>query len=289
LIYSMTGFAALAEEAPGGTLSGEVRSVNHRYLDLTFRLPEELRAIEPALREQFAARMTRGKVECRIGFQRSPAAASQLLINQALLDQLAAVNARVRERLPEAAGLSVGDVLRWPGMLEADALPIEALRDATLALLDRVLAEFAQSRAREGEKLKALLLERVQRMEALTARVRPKIPQLVQAYQERLGTRLREAAATELDEDRLRQELVLFSARIDVEEELARLTTHLGEARRILDQGGAVGKRLDFLMQELNRESNTLASKSVDIDVSQASMELKVLIEQMREQVQNIE
>jgi uncharacterized protein (TIGR00255 family) len=151
-----------------------------------------------------------------------------------------------------------------------------------------VLREFAQSRAREGEKLKALLLERVERMEALAARVKPKIPQLVQAYQERLATRLRDAAA-EMDEDRLRQELVLFSARVDVEEELSRLVTHLAEARRILQQGGAVGKRLDFLMQELNRESNTLASKSVDIDVSQASVELKVLIEQMREQVQNIE
>jgi uncharacterized protein (TIGR00255 family) len=288
LIYSMTGFAALTEELALGTLSAEIRSVNHRYLDLTFRLPDELRAFEPALREQFAARMTRGKVECRIGFQKNPAAGMSLQIHPALLDQLAELDLRVRERLPGAAPLCVNDVLRWPGMLSADALPLEELRERTQALLERTLEDFAQSRAREGEKLKAVLLERVERMEALTARVKPKMPQVVQAYQERLAARLRDAAA-EMDEDRLRQELVLFAARVDVEEELARLSTHLTEARRILEQGGAVGKRLDFLMQELNRESNTLASKSVDIDVSQASMELKVLIEQMREQVQNIE
>jgi uncharacterized protein (TIGR00255 family) len=288
LIYSMTGFAALTEELPLGTLSAEIRSVNHRYLDLTFRLPDELRAFEPALREQFAARMTRGKVECRIGFQKNPTVGLSLQINDALLEQLADLDLRVRERLPGAPPLSVNDVLRWPGMLGAEALPLEELRERTQGLLERVLEEFAQSRAREGEKLKALLLDRVEQMEVLTARVKPRIPQLVQAYQERLATRLRDAAA-EMDEDRLRQELVLFSARTDVEEELARLTTHLGEARRVLKQGGAVGKRLDFLMQELNRESNTLGSKSVDVEVSQTSMDLKVLVEQMREQVQNIE
>jgi uncharacterized protein (TIGR00255 family) len=288
MIYSMTGFAALTEELPLGTLSAEVRSVNHRYLDLTFRLPDELRAFEPALREQFAARMTRGKVECRIGFQKNPAVGLSLQINQALLEQLADLDLRVRERLPGAPPLAVNDVLRWPGMLGAEALPLEELRERTQGLLERVLEEFAQSRAREGEKLKALLVDRVEQMETLTARVKPRIPQLVQAYQERLATRLRDAAA-EMDDDRLRQELVLFSARVDVEEELSRLVTHLGEARRILKQGGAVGKRLDFLMQELNRESNTLGSKSVDVEVSQASMDLKVLVEQMREQVQNIE
>ena len=284
----MTGFAALSEELTLGTLSAEIRSVNHRYLDLTFRLPDELRAFEPALREQLAARMTRGKVECRIGFQKNPAAGLSLQVNAALLDQLVALDLSIRERLPGAAPLSVNDVLRWPGMLGTDALPLEELRDRVQGLLERVLQEFSQSRAREGEKLKAVLLDRVGRMEALASRIKPKIPQLVQAYQERLASRLRDAAA-EMDEDRLRQELVLFSSRVDVEEELARLVTHLAEVRRILEQGGPVGKRLDFLMQELNRESNTLGSKSVDIDVSQASVELKVLIEQMREQVQNIE
>jgi uncharacterized protein (TIGR00255 family) len=288
VIYSMTGFAALSEDVPLGTLSVEIRSVNHRYLDLSFRLPDELRAFEPALRESLAARLARGKVECRVGFQRSAANALSLGLNDALLEQLRALEQHVLSRMPSAAPLSVSDVLRWPGLQGADALPLDELKDRTQALLERALAEFSRSRAREGDKLKALLLERVTRMEDLVARVKPKIPLLVQAYQERLSARLRDATA-ELDEDRIRQELLLFAAKVDVEEELSRLATHLTEARRILEQGGAVGKRLDFLMQELNRESNTLASKSVDIDVSQASVELKVLIEQMREQVQNIE
>ena len=284
----MTGFAALSQELPAGTLSAEIRSVNHRYLDLTFRLPDELRAFDPALREQFSARLTRGKVECRIGFQKGAGGALAPELNTSLLHQLSALDLQVRELLPGAAPLSVNDVLRWPGMLATDTLPQDELREQTLALVTRVLDDFGASRAREGDKLRDMLLERVTRMEGLGAMVRPKIPMLVQAYRERLAARLRDAAA-ELDEDRVRQELVLFSAKVDVEEELSRLGTHLGEIRRVLKNGGAVGKRLDFLMQELNRESNTLASKSVDIDVSQAAVELKVLIEQMREQVQNIE
>jgi uncharacterized protein (TIGR00255 family) len=209
-------------------------------------------------------------------------------LNTALLGQLTELDRRVREQLPGGATLSVNEVLRWPGVLETDALPLEEIREHTNALLNRTVEDFTQSRAREGEKLKALLLDRVTRMEELVQQVKPKIPVLVTAYQERLASRLRDASA-DIDEDRIRQELVLFSSKVDVEEELSRLVAHLGELRRILTQGGPVGKRLDFLMQELNRESNTLGSKSVDIDVSQASVELKVLIEQMREQVQNIE
>jgi uncharacterized protein (TIGR00255 family) len=194
----------------------------------------------------------------------------------------------VRVRLPDAASLTVSDVIRWPGIVEAEAISLEQLRERTQSLLERAIAEFSASRAREGEKLKELLLERVTRLEQLVQRVKPRIPQLVAAYQERLAARLKDAVA-ELDEDRIRQELILFASKVDVEEELSRLATHLTETRRILQQGGAVGKRLDFLMQELNRESNTVGSKSVDIEVSQAAVELKVLIEQMREQVQNIE
>jgi uncharacterized protein (TIGR00255 family) len=288
VITSMTGYAALSEELALGTLSVELRSVNHRYLDLTFRLPDELRSFEPGLRELVAARITRGKVECRVGFQRSAASQMSLQLNTLLLDQLVELDRRVRGHLPGSAPLAVSDVLRWPGILEADTLPLEELKDRTQALLDRVLSEFSQSRAREGEKLQVLLLDRVGRMQELLARVKPKIPLLVSAYQERLAARLREASI-ELDEDRIRQELVLFSGKADVAEELSRLSAHLTEIRRVLSAGGAVGKRLDFLMQELNRESNTLGAKSVDIDVSQAAVELKVLIEQMREQVQNIE
>ena len=288
MIYSMTGYAAVNEELSLGTLSVEVRSVNHRYLDVQCRLPDELRSFEPGMREAVAARLSRGKVECRVGFVKNPASQVSLELNAGLLSQLVELDQRVRGRIPGAAGLSVSDIIRWPGIVEANAIPLEQLREHTQGLLERALDEFTASRAREGEKLKTMLLERVKRMEDLVERVKPRIPQLVTAYQERLAARLKDAMA-ELDEDRIRQELVMFAAKVDVEEELARLVTHLSETRRILSNGGAVGKRLDFLMQELNREANTLGSKSVDIDVSQASVELKVLIEQMREQVQNIE
>jgi uncharacterized protein (TIGR00255 family) len=288
MIYSMTGYAAVSEELPLGTLAVEVRSVNHRYLDIQFRLPDELRSFEPGMREMVAARLTRGKVECRVGLTKSNTGNVALTLNTALFDQLLELDRHVRTRLPNAASLTVSDVIRWPGIVEAEAISLEQLREQTQSLLERALKEFSASRGREGEKLKGLLLDRVTRMEALVTTVKPRIPQLVNAYQERLAARLKDAMA-ELDEDRVRQELILFAAKVDVEEELGRLTTHLGETRRILQQGGAVGKRLDFLMQELNRESNTLGSKSVDIEVSQAAVELKVLIEQMREQVQNIE
>ncbi|MBK8015419.1 MAG: YicC family protein [Betaproteobacteria bacterium] len=194
----------------------------------------------------------------------------------------------VQSKLPQASTLSVSDILRWPGMFGAETLPMEELRETTLGLLSEALAEFTASRGREGENLKQLLIERADRMDQLAKDVAPKIPQLVAAQQERFAQRMREAGVT-MDEERIRQEVVMYASRIDVDEELSRLHTHLGELRRILGKGGAVGKRLDFLVQELNREANTLGSKSVDVDVSQTSMELKVLIEQMREQVQNIE
>jgi len=292
MIYSMTGYAAMSEELSLGTLSIEIRSVNHRYLDVQFRLPDELRSFEPGMRETVAARLTRGKVECRIGFMRTPASELSLKLNADPLEQLVALDGRVRAHLPNSASLTVSDVIRWPGIVESDALPLEELRQQSQSLLERTLEDFTDSRAREGDKLRTILLERAARMQELVDKVKPRIPQIVAAYQERLGARLKDAlssAAAALDEDRVRQELVMFAAKVDVEEELARLIAHLSEARRILTNGGAVGKRLDFLMQELNREANTLGSKSVDVEVSQASVELKVLIEQMREQVQNIE
>jgi len=292
MIYSMTGYAAVSEELALGTLSVEIRSVNHRYLDVQFRLPDEFRSFEPGLRELIAARLTRGKVECRLGFQKTASSEVSLQLNGPLLDQLVELERSVRSRLPGSGCLTVSDVVRWPGMIEAEALPLEQVRERAQALMGRALEEFTAARAREGEKLKALLLEHVAQIEALVQRVKPRIPQLVATYQERLAARLKDALkdpAAALDEDRIRQELVLYASKVDVEEELSRLVAHLAETRRVLTRGGAAGKRLDFLMQELNREANTLGSKSVDIDVSQASVELKVLIEQMREQVQNIE
>lgn len=288
MIFSMTGYAAVAGELPFGGLTLELRSVNHRYLDLQFRMPDELRVLEPQLRERITGHISRGKVECRIAFNKLPATQTALQLNDGLLAQLTDLDEKVRGALPAAAPLSVSDVLRWPGMLGNDALPVDEVGALSVELLGKAVEEFTAARAREGEKLKQVLLERIACMEVIAARVVPRIPLLIAAYQEKLAAKLKEALL-DSDSDRLRQELVVFAAKIDVDEELQRLNSHLIELKRILEKGGAAGKRLDFLMQELNREANTLGSKSVDIDVTQAAMDLKVLIEQMREQIQNIE
>lgn len=284
----MTGYAAVSGELPAGSLNLELRSVNHRYLDLQFRIPDDLRMLEAALRERLTARISRGKVECRIGFNRSPAAPSLPQLNEELLLQLGQLDEKVRSALPAAAPLGVNDVLRWPGVLGSDTLAIDELQERCVQLLDRALEDFTAARAREGEKLKAVLLERIERMQAILRNIAPRIPQIIATYQEKLSGRLKEAML-DPESERLKQELAMFAAKIDIDEEMERLSAHLAELRRILDRGGAVGKRLDFLMQELNREANTLGSKSVDMEVTQSAMELKVLIEQMREQIQNIE
>lgn len=288
MIYSMTGFAALERETAAGTLLLDLRAVNHRYLEVHMRLDENLRSLEPAMREAIAARLGRGKVECRVTLAARPDAVAGGEVNAAVLDRLAQWSASVQTRFPESRALSVADILRWPGVLAAEQISSEQLAADLLATLQQCLQDLADSRAREGEKLKAIILERVVLMEAEVSKVRPLLPGLMRAYQDKLAQRLRDAMQT-VDEERIRQELALFAQKIDVDEELGRLTTHLQEVRRILGAGGAVGKRLDFLMQELNREANTLGSKSVSTETSQVSMELKVLIEQMREQIQNLE
>ena len=288
MIYSMTGYAVAGAEFASGALHVELRSVNHRYLDIQFRIPDELRPLEAGLREKTGARIGRGKVEVRIAISKSAASQSSLEIDRALLVQLARLDTQVKDALPAAQSLSVSDVLRWPGMLGDDGLVLDDLQEACAQLLDRALDDLTATRAREGEKLKNLLLERVSAMEALVGQLAPRMPQLVSSYREKLTARLRDAMVS-LDDERLKQELVLFASKIDVDEELSRLTAHFSEIRRILDKGGAAGKRLDFLMQELNREANTLGSKSADLEFSQTAMNLKVLIEQMREQIQNIE
>jgi len=287
MIYSMTGYAVAARELASAVLNLELRSVNHRYLDIQFRMPDELRVIEPTLRETLAARLNRGKVECRISYTPIPGRKG-VELEQGLLQQLVALNGRVRTAFPAARDLSVSDILRWPGILGSDALDVDELRTVCRELLAEVLDEFTTTRAREGEKLKAMLLERAAAIGTRIAEVAPRMPQVIAGFQEKLAARLKEALAN-ADDERIRQEVALFANKIDVDEELTRLATHITELRRILDQGGAVGKRLDFLMQELNREANTLGSKAADITVTQVSMELKLLIEQMREQIQNIE
>jgi uncharacterized protein (TIGR00255 family) len=288
MIYSMTGYAVAAADLPLGALNLELRSVNHRYLDIQFRIPDDLRTLEAGLREKTSGRITRGKVEVRITASKTPASQAGLKVDDKLLAQLKTLNDEVLSAMPEGTPLSVNDVLRWPGMLGNDSLQLEELQEACSRLLERALEDLNAPRAREGEKLKNVLLERIGTMETLVRDIAPRMPQLIAGYKDKLTARFREAMVN-MDDDRLKQELVLFASKIDVDEELSRLSTHFGEIRRILDKGGAVGKRLDFLMQELNREANTLGSKSVDLEVTQTSMELKVLIEQMREQIQNIE
>ncbi|WP_293766247.1 YicC/YloC family endoribonuclease [uncultured Aquitalea sp.] len=288
MILSMTGFAAVSRDFPGGMLSLEVRAVNHRYLDVQMRLPEELRVIEPQLREMVASRVTRGKLECRVGLNQLDTEASTLELNRDLLASLLAVAADVEQMAPQAKGLSVGELMRWPGVLKTNTLPPEVLQQLCLESLGTALQDFNASRGREGEKLKAILLDRVDGMETIIAGIKPRLPLILEAYMNKLSTRLQEALGN-VEDDRIKQEFALFAQKIDVDEELSRLVTHLTEVKRILKAGGQTGKRLDFLMQELNREANTLGSKSVSTETTQASVELKVLIEQMREQIQNIE
>jgi uncharacterized protein (TIGR00255 family) len=287
-IYSMTGYAVAAKELPNGALTVEIRAVNNRYLDIQFRLPEELRVVEPALREMLAAKLTRGKIECRVSLAASTTAATAPDLNVAMLQQLAALNARVLKDFPQAGSLRAADVLRWPGVLGADTMPAETLRNACRELTAVALEEFMAARAREGNKLKEAILERAAAIEQRVAEIAPRMPAAIAAFQEKLNLRLKEAMVN-TDDERIRQEVVLYAGKIDVDEELTRLKTHMAELRRILGKGGAAGKRLDFLMQELNREANTLGAKAADIEITQASMDLKLLIEQMREQIQNIE
>ena len=288
MILSMTGFAAVAAELPGVSIAVELRSVNHRYLDLSLRLPDELRAAESPLRETLAAALKRGKVECRIALNRIAQGTAALAIDTARIGHLAAAAAEVTRAVPGAAPLSVHEILRWPGVLAEPTVPPAALLQHAMALVEQALTELAAARTREGAKIAAVLEACCADIETQVARVAPRIPAIHAAFNERLATRLRDAAL-DPNEDRLKQELALFAAKIDVAEEVSRLSTHVAEVRRVLAAGGAAGKRLDFLMQELHREANTLGSKSVDTLLSQASLELKVAIEQMREQVQNLE
>lgn len=288
MIHSMTGYAVQTRELGRVALHLELRSVNSRFLDLAFRIADELRQSEPQLREALTGRLSRGKVECRFHLQGKESATAELVLNGGLLGQLKAVEAAVRAELPAAAPLSVGEILRWPGMLGDDGVGFEQIQPQIAPLLAAALEDLVASRRREGEKLADMIRGRIAHMRDLVDRVQPRVPALVAEYQEKLAQRLRDASAT-LDDDRIRLEVGLFAQRVDVAEELSRLSTHLDEVERILKSGGTAGKRLDFLMQELNREANTLGSKAMAADMTAIAVELKLAIEQMREQVQNIE
>jgi uncharacterized protein (TIGR00255 family) len=282
----MTGYAAASAGSPRGTLSLELRSVNSRFLDLQFRIADELRAHEPVLRELIGARVARGKVDCRLSFTLGGENPSPRLNSQAL-ERLKALADAARKAFPDAAPLRIADLLRWPGVIAEDA-DEESLRAAVSGLCRRALDELVAARAREGAKLASGILERVRSMRGRVEHVTPLLPQAIAAYQEKITERLREAIGS-ADDERIRAEIAIFAAKADVAEELERLRTHLDEVERILGTGGAVGKRLDFIAQELNREANTLASKAASQAISDCALELKLLVEQVREQVQNIE
>jgi len=288
MISSMTGFATASAECALGVITVELRSVNNRFLDAVLRLPDEFRPFEPALREKLSGKVVRGKVEVRVGLAARTDATPSLDMNEGVVAALLGAERRILSLADGARGLSVADILRWPGVLASDTVDPQSLGQPLLTAFDTALNDFVATRRREGEKLAGLLRERVARIAALAKELAPQVPEAVAAQREKLIERLKEALES-VDEDRLKQEFALFAQKIDVDEELSRLSTHLSEVRRILKAGGQAGKRLDFLMQELNREANTLSSKSLASDTSQAAVQLKVLIEQMREQVQNIE
>jgi uncharacterized protein (TIGR00255 family) len=292
MIRSMTAFASAETDTPWGALSFELRSVNHRYLELNPRLPDELRAIETALRERVAARLTRGKVDVNLRFRASDAATAEIRVNDQVLDKLEAAAATFAERFPKLS-TDFASLLAWPGVLKREEVDQEGLRQAAIDLLDVALADMVATRQREGERLGVFLRDRLDGIARTVDNVRTWLPDIRSALRTRLETKLAEITqgldSARLESGRLEQELVLQLSRIDVDEELDRLSAHIAETRRVLALPDAVGRRLDFLMQEFNREANTLGSKSVDQRTTQAAVELKVLIEQMREQVQNIE
>jgi len=286
MIQSMTGYAAASMETPHGALAIELRSVNSRFLDLQFRVAEELRAAEPLLREQIAARIARGKIDCRLS--RGGSGAQPQLLNAGALQQMRALAAQAAGAFPDAAPLRIADILRWPGVLTEPVLDAENTRALLEDLCGRALDDLCAARAREGARLVAVLRERAAEMRRHIAQVAPLLPDAVAAYRAKLADRLREVLESGVEE-RIRAEIALFAAKSDVDEEITRLTAHLDEVERVLAKGGAAGKRLDFLAQELNREANTLASKAAGLKIADCALELKLLIEQIREQVQNIE
>ena len=285
---SMTGFAAHSLNLDHASVNIDLRSVNQRDLELHFRLADEFRALEPQLRELIQQRLARGKVECRVNLIALPAASQDNGLNPVILEQLAHWQSDVMQRVPNSTPLSVNEILRWPGAVPAATLTQDALNQAALDGVRATLDELVASRQREGAKLKQHILDRLGAAETQVAGLQPLLPALVAAQREKLAERLRDALG-EAGHERLAQEVALAAQKADIDEELSRLTAHFSEVRRVLDQSGAVGKRLDFLMQELHREANTLGAKSVAVETSRVSLELKVLIEQMRDQVQNLE
>jgi uncharacterized protein (TIGR00255 family) len=288
MLRSMTAFARREADTETGVISWEIRSLNHRYLEPGLRLPEELRAAEAAVRERLGKRLARGKVECTCRYRPLSAGAVPVDIDADNLARLLVACDKVAAELPAAVPLNPLDILRWPGVLQENVVDTEPLVSSALTLLDRTLDDLVANREREGEQIAGLLRQRCDAMSALVMKARELLPGIRAALRTRLETRLAELDIS-ADPGRLEQELVLQLQKVDVDEEMDRLQNHIEEVRRVLERREPIGRRLDFLMQELNREANTLGSKSVSSETTGISVELKVLIEQMREQVQNVE
>ncbi|HEC18274.1 MAG TPA: YicC family protein [Gammaproteobacteria bacterium] len=288
MIYSMTAFSRQEEDTDNGRLVWELRSVNHRFSEVSLRLPEELRFLEPQIRERVANRINRGKIDATLRYQEGPATDQPMEVDMALVGKLAHITREIDQIVYNPSPVNAIEILQWPGVLQAQQKNIDKLSTDTLALLDTALNDLLETRAREGEKLRAVVEARCDAIDEQVKVVEERLPAIMQATRGRLENRLAEIR-DEVDPNRLEQEVVLLINKADVDEEIERLKAHVDEVRRVLQQGGPVGRRLDFLMQELNREANTLGSKSVHTDTTAVSVELKVLIEQMREQIQNIE
>lgn len=299
-IYSMTGYAVTSRDCEVGSMTIEIKSVNSRFLDLQFRMNDDFRALEPLFRDAIMGRISRGKVECRFSFGRKDLQQNTKTLNSTVLNQLAQFQQSLHAQFPNSAGLSVNDILRWPGVIEENTISDASLTEEAMECMRSTLDAFLLSREREGSALQTVLLNKISEMEQINERIRPIVPHLVAQFQQKSVHRLQEALgltnnnnlptiSREEVMDRIRQEVALYGIRIDIAEELTRLSGHLTETRHILGKGGQVGKRLDFMMQELNREANTIGSKAALKELADAAMELKLLIEQIREQVQNLE
>ncbi|WP_281213655.1 YicC/YloC family endoribonuclease [Shewanella insulae] len=287
MIQSMTAYARIEHKAQWGTASWEIRSVNQRYLETYLRLPEQLRSLEPVLRDRLRKRLNRGKIEVNLRYDLGEDKNNELQLNQALAGQIIQAANWVKQEAGQGE-INIVDVLRWPGVMSGSEQDMDAIGKELLSAFDSAVDQFIEARGREGEAIKAMLETRLEAIEAQVAIVREHMPTVMQWQRDKLTNRLAEIQG-ELDPARLEQEMVLLAQKMDVAEEMDRLDAHVAETRRILKKGGAQGRRLDFMMQEFNRESNTLASKSISSEVTAAAVELKVLIEQMREQIQNIE
>jgi uncharacterized protein (TIGR00255 family) len=288
MITSMTGFARGEANGGFGQLTCELRSVNHRYLEPGFRLPEELRSLEPELRQQLGRTLRRGKVDCTIHLRVAQEAERQLLVDDRALERLLGRLRQIGTMAPAGGSVNLVDVLRWPGVIRDDEPDSESLAAACRSLFASVLAELAAARSREGAHLAEVIEQRCAALESIVAGVRARLPEVQARVRRRLEDRLAELSA-QLDPARLEQEVVLLLQRLDVAEELDRLDGHLNEIRRVVAGSEPAGRRLDFLMQELAREANTLSSKSQDLDTTRLAVDMKVLVEQLREQVQNVE